>query len=238
MRYAAGQPSRVGAESTTITISHSVFVQRAAVAPLRFLMDDGIVVHVVGGVDVTPGPKLMTVAEYFNTPVTVLPTELRFGVLRAADAPTPRHQSMVAALYRALDRHVRTHRLGRVWFAPVDVILDAERALIVQPDLMFISNERASIVRDRVCGAPDLVIEVLSPEPRVGRTDERIQWFAQYHVRECWLVHQERREVAVIEFANGRVSERRTCLAREPIRSAILPDFSETLHDLLESEIT
>jgi Uma2 family endonuclease len=200
-------------------------------------MDDGIVVvGVAGGAGVTPGPKLMTVEEYFNTPVTMQPTELAFGMLRAADAPTPRHQSVVAALFRALDRHVRTHRLGRVWFAPVDVVLDAERALIVQPDLMFISNERAAIVTDRVRGAPDLVIEVLSPEPRVGRTDERIQWFAQHRVRECWLVHQQRREVAVMAFADGRVSQRHICLASEPIRSAILPEFGETLDDLLDSK--
>jgi Uma2 family endonuclease len=206
---------------------------------LHFLVDDGIVVvGMAGGVDVTPAPKLMTVDEYFNTPVTVQPTELAFGRLRAADAPTPRHQSVVAALFRVLDRHVRTRRLGRVWFAPVDVVLDAERALIVQPDLMFISNERAAIVTDRVRGAPDLVIEVLSPEPRVGRTDERIQWFAQYHVRECWLVHQQRKEVIAMTFANGLVSQRHICRADEPIRSVILPEFGETLNDLLDSDDT
>ena len=47
-------------------------------------------------------PKLMTVDEYLRTPETVLPAELRFGVLRVAEAPTPRHQSLVASLFRVL----------------------------------------------------------------------------------------------------------------------------------------
>jgi Uma2 family endonuclease len=126
------------------------------------------------------------------------------------------------------------------WVAPLDVVLNEREALIVQPDLMFISNEREWIVTDRVRGAPDLVIEVLSPNPpnpRIGQTDERIRWFAEYHVRECWLVHQERREVAVVEFADGRVSGRRVIRAGDPIQSRVLPEFQETLGDMLDRRL-
>jgi Uma2 family endonuclease len=76
-----------------------------------------------------------------------------------------------------------------VWLSPIDVILDAERALVVQPDLLVVSEARRAIVQDRVRGAPDLMIEVLSPNPRVGSIAERLRWFARYDVRECWLVH-------------------------------------------------
>jgi hypothetical protein len=48
-------------------------------------------------------PKLMTVDEYLRPPETVRPAELRFGVLRVAESPTPRHQSAVARIFRALD---------------------------------------------------------------------------------------------------------------------------------------
>ena len=178
-------------------------------------------------------PRLMTVDEYFKTPETVKPMELAFGVLRVADSPTPRHQSAVAELFLALDAHVRARQLGKMWLAPLDVVLDDRKALIVQPDLMFVSNEREWIVRDRVRGAPDLVIEVLSPNPRIGRTDERVGWFAEYGVRECWLVHQNLKQVAVIEFANLRIGGRRLFCARDPIASKVLPEFAEKLEDAL-----
>lgn len=180
-----------------------------------------------------PAPELMTVEEYFRTPETVTPMELVFGVLRVADAPTPRHQSAVLNLCLALDRHVRERALGKIWLSPLDVVLDERRALIVQPDLMFISNERDWIVQDRVRGAPDLVVEVLSPNPRIGRTDERIDWFAEFGVRECWLVHQDRRDVTVFDFAQGRVRSRAVFLRDAAIHSRVLPEFSATLDEVL-----
>ena len=178
-------------------------------------------------------PKLMTVDDYFRTPETVLPMELVFGVLRVADAPTPRHQQVVAALFVALHRHVYERGLGKVWLSPLDVVLDERKALIVQPDLLFISNERQWIVQDRVRGAPDLAIEVLSPNPRIGQTSERVAWCAEYGIRECWLIHQDRREVTVIEFAHRRIRNQQVFREYDPIRSSVLPDFSETLGEMI-----
>jgi len=72
------------------------------------------------------------------------------------------------------------------------------------------------------------VIEVLSPRPRIGTLDERIAWFAQYGVRECWLVHQDARTVEVLEFSSGAVADRRVCQSQERLRSTVLPAFSAT----------
>lgn len=182
-----------------------------------------------------PSPPLMTVDDYLTkTPVTVKPTELIFGALRAAESPTPRHQSAVFELALALTDHVRVRKLGKVWLSPLDVILHEQRALVVQPDLFFISNEREWIVRDRVWGAPDLVVEVLSPNPRIGKTEERVQWFAEYGVRECWLVHQDQRSVAAIRFGNRRIADRRVHDRRTRIESGVLPEFTCSLDDILE----
>ncbi len=98
----------------------------------------------------------------------------------------------------------------------------------------FISNEREWIVRDWIRGAPDLVIDVLSPNPRIGRPEERVQWFAEYGVRECWLVHQGHRSVAVIRFDGRRVAERRVYDRRARLESSVLPEFSACLDDILK----
>jgi Uma2 family endonuclease len=201
---------------------------------LCFPSDDGIVVVVVkGSTNAMAAPKLMTIDEYLRTPETVLPAELRFGVLRVAESPTPRHQSAVARIFRALDAYVSARRIGEVWLAPLDVILDEKRALIVQPDLMFIANDNAWIVGDRVRGAPDLMVEVLSPNPRIGKTEERIMWFAEYGVRECWLVHLDRREVTVVTYANRRIATRVTFGRRHSLSSSVFPDFTESFDDIV-----
>jgi len=99
---------------------------------------------------------------------------------------------------------VRSRKLGKIWLSPLDVVLNDRLALIVQPDLFFVSNARAWIVNERVRGAPDLMIEVLSPKPRIGKTSERVKWFKENGVRECWLVHQDQRSVTVIAFEDYR----------------------------------
>jgi Uma2 family endonuclease len=170
----------------------------------------------------------MTTAEYLASPETVLPRELAFGVLRVADAPLVPHQTAVGRLHIALWQHLELRGGGEVWLSPIDVILDDEHALVVQPDLLVVSDERRSIVQDRMRGAPDLMIEVLSPDARVGTITERLQWFATYGVRECWLVHLLDRAVEVIRFSDGAIVARDSYSVSEPIRSAVLARFDRT----------
>lgn len=175
----------------------------------------------------------MTVEEYLRTPESVLPQELVYGTLRIADAPLPPHQRAVARLFLALDGHVTDHVLGEVWLSPIDVILDAERHLVVQPDLLFISHARDHIVADRIRGAPDLVVEVLSPHPRIGDTSQRISWFAEYGVDECWLVDVVARRLEVLSCAEGRVRERQIFDEGMTINSRVFPAFDRTLGSVL-----
>jgi len=109
----------------------------------------------------------MTTSEYLATAETVAPAELAYGVYRVADSPVVRHQRVVRDLTIALTSCATEHGLGEVLPAPMDVVLDRERHLVVQPDVLFVAAGRDEIVTDRIEGAPDLVIEVLSPRPRI-----------------------------------------------------------------------
>jgi Uma2 family endonuclease len=171
-----------------------------------------------------PAPRLNT-AEYLRTPETPLPQELVYGFVRDAPAPTPDHQSVLLGLLVPLVVHVGDRALGRVWPSPIDVVFDRERGLVVQPDIVMVSRGRLDIVSDRVWGPPDLVVEVLSPRPRIGGLDERLAWFARYGVRECWLVHQPDRAIEVLTFGEGRIVMRRRFIDTAPIVSAVLPEF-------------
>jgi Uma2 family endonuclease len=167
----------------------------------------------------------MTTMEYLQTPETVLPRELAFGVMRVADSPVVRHQRVVRDLTIALTAFARERRLGEVLPAPMDVILDRENDLVVQPDLLFVSSDRDDIVGDKIFGAPDLVVEVLSPHPRIGKLDERVEWFARYGVRECWLIEIVRREMVVLTFDGGRVATRALAAPDAPVPSVVLAGF-------------
>jgi Uma2 family endonuclease len=176
--------------------------------------------------------NVMTTLEYFGTEETTLPRELAYGVLRVADSPVVNHQRVVRDLTIALTLHARDHRLGEVFPAPMDVILDREANLVVQPDLLLIAAGRGDIVGERIDGAPDLVVEVLSPHPRIGRVHEKVEWFARYGVKECWLVDLSKRQIAVLTFDGGRIAGRAVSSRFEPIVSAILPGLGMSPSDL------
>jgi Uma2 family endonuclease len=175
----------------------------------------------------------MTLTEYFDTPETVLPRELAFGRFQVADAPLVPHQFAVGRLFLALSAYLEAHDEGQVWLSPIDVVLDADRALVVQPDLLVVSTARAGIVMDRIRGAPDLMIEVLSPNPRVGNILARLDWFAAYGVRECWLVHLLDRRLEVIRFADGVLASKENVAADQMIRSSVLKRFARSLESIL-----
>lgn len=170
----------------------------------------------------------VTTETYLEGAETLRPQELVYGVLRDAPAPTPRHQDTVGITYRQLQAYFERTGTGKAWISPIDVILDRDKALVVQPDVIALMRGRLHIVTDRVWGPPDLVVEVLSPQPRIGRLSERVEWFAQYGVRECWIVHQLSTEVDVMTFAEGRVQATRVFHGQDPIASALLPGMAAT----------
>lgn len=175
--------------------------------------------------ELPPHGTILTTAEYLQTAESLRVQELIYGTLCVEDSPTFRHQNLLLELAVLMRVFVGQHRLGVVCIAPQDVILDAARALILQPDLMFISNMRQHIITDHIWGAPDVVVEVMSPHPRIGKLDERIGHFRQYGVKECWLIHQLSREIEVLRLQQHGAEARRAFRGVEAIESDVLPGF-------------
>lgn len=176
---------------------------------------------------------VMTTAEYLATPESVLPTQLDHGRLMVREAPTVWHQDAVGNLFLALRSHLAATGEGKVWVAPVDVVLDYQRSLVVQPDVVVVTTAKLSLVTSRINGAPDLVVEVLSPSPRVGQIHEKLSWFARYGVRECWVVHLNGPRMEVLTFGDGVVRERRDLDSLDPMTSNVLPSLTQTVGSLV-----
>jgi Uma2 family endonuclease len=180
----------------------------------------------------TPAP-LLTTEDYFRTPESLRPMELVYGAMRVADAPSVRHQQAVGAFYLHLTHHVRAGHLGTVLLSPLDVVLDYHRAVVLQPDLLFVSQVRSPIVQERIVGAPDMILEVLSPNPRVGSATERLQLFANYGVKEIWLLHQNARRFELLRTDDRRAVQQYTIDYHTPLTSEVLPDFRMPVADIL-----
>ena len=131
------------------------------------------------------------------------------------------------ALAVALLNYTRDHG-GEVLIAPTDVILDVERALVLQPDLLYVGPAGPARVGDRVEGPPNLVVEVLSPNPRIGRLAEKVDWYARYGVEEIWLFHQFIYAVDVLTCGGGRVVNSARFQLTAPIQSLVLPASRKT----------
>lgn len=116
-------------------------------------------------------------------------------------------------------------------FAPLDVVfLDTD---VVQPDLMFISNERMHIDTEaEVWGAPDLVVEILcEPTMERDRTVKR-ELYAQHGVIEFWLVDPEARTVEVLGIGDQGFEPVDTVGESDTLVSPTLPGFSIRLDDV------
>lgn len=129
----------------------------------------------------------LTYQEYFDLPESDDRYELIDGELYMAPTPIPEHQDFLAELFTMIRTFVRENSLGRAYIAPLAVALS--EYVVLQPDMMFISNERLGIIKwgQYVQGAPDLVVEVLSPSTtRHDRVVKR-ELYARYGVREYWI---------------------------------------------------
>jgi Uma2 family endonuclease len=127
--------------------------------------------------------------------------ELVFGRLYVTPSPFARHQVVSNVLERHLDRIARASG-GFIFHAPFDVVL-ADHS-VVQPDVIYLSASRLDIVENRIEGAPDLVVEILSPSTARMDRGKKLDLYALFGAREYWLVSLEPRRVEFLVNQAGR----------------------------------
>jgi Uma2 family endonuclease len=129
--------------------------------------------------------------------------EIIDGALREAPAPDTWHQDSSRKLFRLIDHFVAAHKLGEVFYAPIDVVLDRENT--VQPDLVFVSRARVSIIQRRaIFGVPDLLIELVSPSSvRRDRYDKKAL-YARFGVKEYWIGDPANKSLEILTLKSGQ----------------------------------
>ena len=144
-----------------------------------------------------PNPIVkFTYEDYLNAPEDKR-YELLDGELIMTPSPGELHQSVSALLGWKLIQFVAENRLGKVYSAPFDVVLsDLD---VVQPDLIFVSNERGHIITPaNIQGGPDLVVEILSPSTAERDKTFKRALYARHGVNEYWMVDTAAKSITVL----------------------------------------
>ena len=128
--------------------------------------------------------------------------ELIDGELYMAPAPTWEHQESTINLASMLRDFVRHNGLGRIVASPLDVYLSDTD--VFQPDIVFVSIERLNIIHSSgVHGAPDLVIEMLSPSTEQHDLTIKRKQYEKFDVKEYWLANPIAKTITVLRLRGG-----------------------------------
>src|SRR5262245_30397396 len=144
----------------------------------------------------------LTVHDYRELPEGPPYYQLIEGDLYMAPSPDRFHQDILGNLHFILRSHLEKRPSGSVHLAPSDVQLTDLN--IYQPDLYYVSNTRRAILTDRGArGAPDLIVEILSPKTAKLDRGVKREIYARSGVEEMWIVDPVVKKISVYRFAEG-----------------------------------
>ena len=150
--------------------------------------------------------------------------ELIDGEVFVTPSPSEKHQRVLVKLLVSIYNHVDARNLGRVYIAPFEVVFGEKTAL--QPDFLFVSTGRLGIVGpEYVLGAPDLVVEVLSPYRQSYDRVTKLEQYALHGVTEYWVVDPIAESVEINTLAGSRYELKDAFAGEEILQSTLLPGW-------------
>jgi Uma2 family endonuclease len=177
------------------------------------------------------GKIVLTYDDYCLLPNDRNRYEILDGELSVTPAPATKHQTALGNLYRFLANHIVANPLGKLFIAPTDLILAP--TTIVQPDLIFIGNDRLHIITERAIEGPaTLVIEILSPTTHRTDRGTKAQLYAKHQVPQYWLVDPDQRTVEAYELVIDRYDLTASASGAEVFAPSLFPGLSIRLADL------
>ena len=155
-------------------------------------------------------------------------------LISMAPAPDRDHQGILLTIALLIGNFLDRANLGRLYVAPRDVYLtDTD---IVQPDLLFISNERLVTDTERpVRGAPDLVVEVRSPSTANRDWTTKRQLYARHGVKEYWIVDPDARTVTLMLLIGDSLDVSSILGEGDTLESSVLAGFLASVTEMFSS---
>jgi len=159
--------------------------------------------------------------------------ELIHGEVHVSPAPNTRHQLVQITLSSSLFQYLQESRAGIVLTAPIDVRLGDE--LSVQPDIVYVSSSRTEIIReDFVDGAPDLVVEILSPSTAKHDRATKLGIYSQAAVPEVWLLDPVAKTVELLKLQGNKYLVDSVLAGGQILKSSLFPGWELPLERLFD----
>jgi Uma2 family endonuclease len=179
---------------------------------------------------------ILTYRDLLDTPDDGRRYELIDGEVIVSPAPSAEHQRILRQVVRLLLRAMDAG-YGVAYFAPIDVIFDLAEHNSAQPDALFILAERRHIVtRSVVRGAPDLIVEVLSPSTRTYDQRTKRQLYARFGVPHYWLFDPETQVARVFVLADGAYAEPLVLSGADVLSCPLFPGVTTTVTEIFAPE--
>ena len=157
--------------------------------------------------------------------------ELLDGELILVGSPNEDHQIASLELATQMNIFVKENDLGRVFNAPFDVLLSDTD--VVQPDILFVSNEREHIrTPANIQGAPDLIVEILSPSSSRRDWRDKRELYASHGVKGYWIVDPTNRIVWVMLLQDGALEIEETYTEGDTVASSTLDGFNVRVDEI------
>jgi Uma2 family endonuclease len=167
----------------------------------------------------------LTVENYKLLPETGPRYQLIQGDLYMAPAPNRFHQEISRNLQFELHSYLKRNPIGKLFGAPFDVYLDETN--VFQPDIIIVLNKSLGILTEEgAAGAPELIVEILSPRTRRLDLVNKKQEYARAGVKELWIIDPEPRAITIHEFASDGVEKIRQLDEAATLATALLPGFT------------
>lgn len=160
--------------------------------------------------------------------------EIIEGEQQMAAAPNWQHQNISQNLERLLDFYVQQKKLGKIFHAPVDVVLDENN--VIQPDIIFISQANLKILRKEhpgIIGVPDLVVEIVSPSSFHRDVHQKKDLYEHFQVREYWIIEPATATVEVFVLENGKYQLLAFAAEKGVVTSKVLEGFQINIAEIM-----
>jgi Uma2 family endonuclease len=177
-----------------------------------------------------PPKEVYTCADYAALPEGA-PYQLIGGKLVMTPSPSTRHQAILRRLGVKMANFVDEKGVGAVYFAPVDVYL--QETAVYQPDIAFVSRDRFAIIEaEKINGAPDLVVEILSPSTAYYDLREKFKIYARCGVKEYWIVDPIEKSIELYAGKEGKFIQVARAEETGRVESGVLGGFSIELEEI------